>query len=95
MTVVIKGDNRKKHNSHEWFLQGFAEAYPAADLLFLSDCGSSYKAECIRRLASFLVDHPDFAAVTGMLGFGVGFASGLVEVLGSRFVNVACGDHAW
>jgi cellulose synthase/poly-beta-1,6-N-acetylglucosamine synthase-like glycosyltransferase len=67
VTVVIKGDNRKKHNSHEWFLQGFAEAYPTADLLFLSDCGSSYKDKCIRRLAEYLVEHPDYAAVTGML----------------------------
>lgn len=65
LTLLIKGDNRKKHNSHEWFLQACAAHYDAADFLFMGDTGTIYQPHCIPRMLDFLLDHPEHVACTG------------------------------
>ena len=66
ITLVIKANNRRKHNSHEWFLakSGFAEA-TNAKYLFLTDAFTFYSKTCIYYLVKDLDRNPDLAAVTG------------------------------
>ena len=39
ITLVIKGDNRRKHNSHRWFFDGYCKARNP-DLTFTTDTGA-------------------------------------------------------
>ena len=66
ITLLIKVNNRKKHNSHEWFLgkNGFAEA-TNAKYLFLTDAFTLYSKKCLYYLADHLDKNPDLIAVTG------------------------------
>lgn len=66
ITLVIKANNRRKHNSHEWFLakSGFAEA-TNAKYLFLTDAFTLYSKTCIYYLIKDLDKNPDLTAVTG------------------------------
>ena len=66
ITLLIKINNRKKHNSHEWFLgkSGFAEA-TNAKYLYLTDAFTLYSKKCLYYLADQLDKNPDLVAVTG------------------------------
>ncbi len=64
LTLLIKRDNRKKHNSHEWFLTAFAEAYNAG-FLFLTDCGTSFSRRAFFHLLAALFRHPNWTGVSG------------------------------
>mmetsp|Transcript_23773 Transcript_23773/g.65946 ORF Transcript_23773/g.65946 Transcript_23773/m.65946 type:complete len:1256 (-) Transcript_23773:244-4011(-) len=64
VSCIIKYDNRRKHNSHEWFLRAFAQQYEAA-YLYLTDVGTTSHRYCVPRLTRFMDHHPDFCASTG------------------------------
>jgi hypothetical protein len=60
ISVIIKLDNRRKHNSHEWFLSGFGAAHAAtATYLLLTDTGTHFAPRCLAQLAGLLRDDPD------------------------------------
>ena len=66
ITLVIKGNNRRKHNSHEWFLgrTGFAEA-TNAKYVFLTDAFTIYSKKCIYYLVKDLDKNKKLSGVTG------------------------------
>lgn len=66
ITLVIKANNRRKHNSHEWFLarSGFAEA-SMAKYLFLTDAFTFYEKDCLYHLTKELDRNPKLSGVTG------------------------------
>eukprot|EP00443_Scrippsiella_acuminata_P089023 CAMPEP_0115563774 /NCGR_PEP_ID=MMETSP0271-20121206/102213_1 /TAXON_ID=71861 /ORGANISM="Scrippsiella trochoidea, Strain CCMP3099" /LENGTH=164 /DNA_ID=CAMNT_0002998003 /DNA_START=87 /DNA_END=578 /DNA_ORIENTATION=- len=45
ITVVLKVDNRKKHNSHDLFFRGFAD-HLNAKYAFATDCGTLFEPDC-------------------------------------------------
>eukprot|EP01094_Clydonella_sp_ATCC50884_P021662 TRINITY_DN4818_c0_g1_i1.p1 TRINITY_DN4818_c0_g1~~TRINITY_DN4818_c0_g1_i1.p1 ORF type:complete len:1253 (+),score=304.11 TRINITY_DN4818_c0_g1_i1:1139-4897(+) len=67
VTLLVKTDNRKKHNSHEWFLHdrmGFCARY-APDYAFATDCGTLFDERCVQMLVDYMDLHPDCSACTG------------------------------
>ena len=66
ITLVIKTDNRKKHNSHEWFLakNGFAKTVNAK-YLFLTDAFTLYATNCLFYLTKDLDRNIKLSGVTG------------------------------
>lgn len=66
MTLMIKVNNRKKHNSHEWFLghSGFAEAVNA-EYLFLTDAFTLFNETCMYHLVRQMDRDRKISAVTG------------------------------
>lgn len=66
LTLLIKINNRRKHNSHEWFIgrNGFAEAINA-NYLFLTDAYTLYSDTCMFHLVKHLDRHPELGSVTG------------------------------
>jgi len=63
VTMLIKRDNRRKHNSHEWFFQSFCKEYNA-DYAFATDCGTLYHSQCVAHLIKFMDDNEGSAGVT-------------------------------
>ena len=66
LTLIVKKDNRRKHNSHIWFLSsnGFAPS-TGAQLSFLTDGGTMFEKGCLRALIRYMELHPSCAVVTG------------------------------
>jgi len=64
ISLVLKLNNRQKHNTHEWILNGFARDLDASRV-FLGDTGTLYSHKCVYRLARYMEDNRGTAAVTG------------------------------
>lgn len=64
ISLLIKVDNRKKHNSHEWFLKAFLPTYNS-EFMFLTDCGTAFNKHCFFHLIKELLLHPNCTAVSG------------------------------
>ena len=64
LSLMVKRDNRRKHNSLEWFLRGFAEEY-MGEYAFTTDCGTLYEKTTISELAKHLDTFPNVAGCTG------------------------------
>eukprot|EP00124_Ichthyophonus_hoferi_P003250 Ihof_evm1s272 gene=Ihof_evmTU1s272 len=64
LSLIIKRENRRKHNSHEWFFQSFCPAY-GAEYAFATDCGTLYADKCLYYLIRHMDKHPECAAATG------------------------------
>ena len=66
ITLMVKINNRRKHNSHEWFLarNGFAESV-RAKYLFLTDAFTLYSQKCLYYLIHDLDKNPKISGVTG------------------------------
>lgn len=64
ITCVVKGTNRKKHNSQEWFLRGFCPGVNPK-LAFLVDCGTCFDPYCVLYLKHCLDHEPGVIAVSG------------------------------
>jgi hypothetical protein len=60
---IVKRTNHRKHNSHHWFFQGIAAGVNAS-MVFLTDCGTSYKNTCLASLVYALKLRPDLIGVT-------------------------------
>ena len=66
ITLIIKIDNRRKHNSHEWFLKesGFARAFKS-EYFFCTDAYTIFAQNTLYELVSYLDSHPNCTGVTG------------------------------
>ena len=64
ITCVVKGTNRKKHNSQEWFLRGFCPDINPK-IAFLVDCGTCFDPYCVLYLKHALDTEPGVIAVSG------------------------------
>lgn len=64
LTVLIKMDNRRKHNSHGWFLEAFAYEMQS-DYIFLTDCGTRFDYKCLINLYRSITKDPKCSAITG------------------------------
>ena len=66
LTLLVKINNRRKHNSHEWFLgrNGYAEA-TNGKYLFLTDAFTLYSKTCLFYLAKELDNNKELGSVTG------------------------------
>ena len=66
LTLIIKINNRKKHNSHEWFLgkNGFSETLNT-EYLFMTDAFTLFSKTCLYHLINYLDKNPCYSAVTG------------------------------
>ncbi len=64
LTVIVKKQNRKKPNSHEWFFRAFIPQFKG-EYAYTTDCGTLYAKNCVRELIYYLKEHDDVSAVTG------------------------------
>lgn len=64
VSMVVKKDNRRKHNSHMWFFNAFCQAYQP-DYCFATDCGTLYEKHCLRYLVEHLENNSKFSGCTG------------------------------
>jgi len=64
ISVMIKLDNRRKHNSHAWFLETFAQEMDS-DFTFLTDCGTRFDRKCLINLYRGISNDPDCSAISG------------------------------
>mmetsp|Transcript_85050 Transcript_85050/g.214300 ORF Transcript_85050/g.214300 Transcript_85050/m.214300 type:complete len:462 (-) Transcript_85050:564-1949(-) len=64
ITVVLKVDNRKKHNSHDLFFRGFAD-HLNAKYAFATDCGTLFEPDCLRCILKKMDSDPTCVACTG------------------------------
>eukprot|EP01038_Epipyxis_sp_PR26KG_P005571 gene5571-7695_t len=65
MVPIIKRNNHRKHNSHQWFFDGICEALGCyVAYAFLTDCGTTYMPDCLSRLLVGLILEPDLIGVT-------------------------------
>jgi hypothetical protein len=62
---IIKRQNHRKHNSHQWFFDGVCESlHNKVDFAFLTDCGTTYNVTCLARLTYELYFKTDLIGVT-------------------------------
>jgi len=66
LTLIIKMDNRKKHNSHEWFMghNGFAEAMKSK-YMFCTDAFTLYQKSCLYHLVKYMDLNDNVSVATG------------------------------
>jgi cellulose synthase/poly-beta-1,6-N-acetylglucosamine synthase-like glycosyltransferase len=62
--LLVKMDNRKKHNSHEWLLKAFAQNVNATYVL-CTDTGTVFERKCVKELVKFLEQNPRVSGATG------------------------------
>ncbi len=75
LTLILKGSNRRKHNSQEWILDSFARQAVVHTnekrnsdnnrYIFMSDCGTLYDSQCLYRLVKYMESHPQCVGCTG------------------------------
>eukprot|EP00931_Biecheleriopsis_adriatica_P117556 TRINITY_DN9305_c0_g1_i1.p1 TRINITY_DN9305_c0_g1~~TRINITY_DN9305_c0_g1_i1.p1 ORF type:complete len:754 (+),score=94.49 TRINITY_DN9305_c0_g1_i1:80-2263(+) len=63
-SVIIKIDNRKKHNSHDLFFRGFA-AHHHTKFAFATDCGTKFEHSCLKGLVDLMERDDTCVACTG------------------------------
>jgi len=64
VSTLVKFDNRRKHNSHEWYLRAFGKQYPSR-YMYLTDVGTTADKHCLPRLVNYMDKNTDYVAVTG------------------------------
>jgi cellulose synthase/poly-beta-1,6-N-acetylglucosamine synthase-like glycosyltransferase len=64
ISCVIKRDNRRKVNSHDWMLSSFADFYDS-EFVFLTDCGTLFDKFCLVRLLEELIRQDTCTGVSG------------------------------
>ena len=66
LTLVVKIDNRRKHNSHEWFMakSGFAESVNSK-YMFFTDAFTLFGPTCLYHLVNTLDNNETYSAATG------------------------------
>lgn len=64
ISVMVKLDNRRKHNSHAWFLETFAQEMDS-DFIFLTDCGTRFHKKCLINLYRGISNDPNCSAISG------------------------------
>lgn len=71
-SLLVKGTNRKKHNSHQWIFQGFAEEMnedlldevKKSMLVFATDCGTLYGPGLLLKLYEAMQKNPSVRYVS-------------------------------
>ena len=66
ISLLIKRQNHKKYNSHEWFMQAFA-AELHADYIFCTDCATTFEKDMMMLLVEKLENDPQTIAVCGTM----------------------------
>ena len=61
--IVSKGPNRRKYNSHGWFYAA-CDGLLKPDFVFLTDAGTTYERDCLRKLVEVLRDNQDVVGAT-------------------------------
>ena len=64
ISFLVKKDNRRKHNSHDWFLSKFAREMES-NYIYLTDCGTLYHRKCLGNLYRAIKNDPNCAGVAG------------------------------
>jgi cellulose synthase/poly-beta-1,6-N-acetylglucosamine synthase-like glycosyltransferase len=64
LSMLIKLDNRRKHNSHAWFLESFVQEMDS-DYIFLTDCGTRFDKKCLINLYRGIQNDPSCSAISG------------------------------
>eukprot|EP00121_Abeoforma_whisleri_P012792 Awhi_evm1s11811 len=64
LSMLVKRQNRKKPNSHEWFFRAFCPEFNG-EYVFATDCGTLYARHCVFDMIFYLFSHPNTAACTG------------------------------
>eukprot|EP00056_Hartaetosiga_gracilis_P003311 m.62579 g.62579 ORF g.62579 m.62579 type:complete len:1060 (+) comp11408_c0_seq5:481-3660(+) len=64
LTLIVKRDNRRKHNTLEWFFNSFSIEY-GSEYSFTTDCGTLFDEYTIYHLARHLDMFPRCGGVTG------------------------------
>lgn len=64
ISTLIKLDNRRKHNSHAWFLESFVQEMDS-DYIFLTDCGTRFDKKCLINLYRGIQNDPSCSAISG------------------------------
>uniref|UniRef100_A0A0G4I6F6 chitin synthase n=1 Tax=Chromera velia CCMP2878 TaxID=1169474 RepID=A0A0G4I6F6_9ALVE len=64
LTLLVKKDNRRKHNSHEWFLSPFCQEYNV-NFAVLCDTGVLFGRQSVLHLVRHLEKHESSVGVTG------------------------------
>lgn len=64
LSMLIKLDNRRKHNSHAWFLDSFVQEMDS-DFIFLTDCGTRFDKKCLINLYRGIQTDSSCSAISG------------------------------
>jgi cellulose synthase/poly-beta-1,6-N-acetylglucosamine synthase-like glycosyltransferase len=66
ITMIIKIDNRKKHNSHEWFMgkNGFGESMKSK-YMFCTDAFTMFNKSCLYHLVNYMDHNENVSVATG------------------------------
>lgn len=64
LSILIKTDNRMKHNSHAWFLRSFCREYPSI-YVFMTDTGSTHDMFCLARMEQYMDKNTGVAGCHG------------------------------
>lgn len=65
MVPIVKRQNHRKHNSHQWFFDSICQALDQrVSYAFLTDCGTTYNSTCLARLLYELYFKTDLIGVT-------------------------------
>ncbi len=64
-TLVIKRNNRKKPNSHEWHFCAFALGGPT--YCFTTDCGTFFSPTCLKTMVAYMDDNPGCVGSTARM----------------------------
>jgi len=59
LTLIVKTDNRQKHNSHEWFFseKGFCGNLDS-EFCFATDCSTLFSQQCLSAMVNKMNDDP-------------------------------------
>lgn len=75
VTLILKSENRRKHNSQEWILNSFAKECFETELndlnrmyhnryVLMTDCGTLFENDCIYLLLKYMKDNQECVGVT-------------------------------
>lgn len=71
MTLILKSENRRKHNSQEWILNSFCRyAFENVELddnrfVFMTDCGTYFENECLKKMLHYMIQNENCVGCTG------------------------------
>eukprot|EP01052_Picozoa_sp_SAG31_P027076 SAG31_NODE_2504_length_5592_cov_3.052977_4_plen_1247_part_00 len=64
ISCLIKKANKRKHNSHEWFMNAFAKELDCK-YIFCTDCSTVFDSQMLTKLTRHLETHAETTAVCG------------------------------
>jgi cellulose synthase/poly-beta-1,6-N-acetylglucosamine synthase-like glycosyltransferase len=71
LTLILKSENRRKHNSQEWILNSYCKyAFPGIKIddsrfVMMTDCGTLFEDNCIRKMLNYMISHSNCVGCTG------------------------------